>query len=91
MVARATLIALDEPRDLQMTSRTPAISKMGRAAPPAITPVPGAAGLSITRPAPAIPMTGCTIVVPAKGTSNRDLRASSIPFWTARPASLAFP
>jgi hypothetical protein len=52
---------------------------------------PGAAGLSMTRPAPLSPMTGCTMVVPASGTSNRFLRASSMPFCTARPASLALP
>ena len=52
MVARATLMWLDEPSDLQSTSWMPASSRMARAAPPAMTPVPGAAGLSSTRPAP---------------------------------------
>ena len=69
----------------------PAISRMWRAAPPAMTPVPGAAGLSRTRPAPLSPMTGWTMVLPARGTSKRFLRASSIPFCTASPASLALP
>jgi len=36
----------------------PAISKMARAAPPAMTPVPGAAGFRMIRPAPAWPNTG---------------------------------
>ena len=49
MVARATLIAFDEPSDLHSTSWTPAASRMARAAPPAMTPVPGAAGFSSTR------------------------------------------
>ncbi len=69
----------------------PAISKMWRAAPPAITPVPGAAGLSMTRPAPLSPMTGWVMVEPARATSKTFLRASSMPFCTARPASLALP
>ena len=69
----------------------PAISRMARAAPPAITPVPGAAGLTSTRPAPLSPMTGWVMVDPARATSKRFLRASSMPFCTARPASLALP
>ena len=51
MVARATLMWLAEPSDLQSTSWMPASSRMMRAAPPAMTPVPGAAGFSSTRPA----------------------------------------
>ena len=45
MVARATLMWFEEPSDLQSTSWMPASSRMARAAPPAMTPVPGAAGL----------------------------------------------
>ena len=52
IVARATLMWFELPSDLQSTSCTPASSRMARAAPPAITPVPGAAGFSSTRPAP---------------------------------------
>ena len=55
MVARATLMWLDEPSDLHSTSWMPASSRMARAAPPAMTPVPGAAGFSSTRPAPVSP------------------------------------
>ena len=62
MVARATLMAFDEPSDLHSTSWTPASSRMTRAAPPAMTPVPGAAGFSSTRPAPVSPMTGWVMV-----------------------------
>jgi hypothetical protein len=40
---------------------------MIRAAPPAITPVPAAAGFIITRPAPVMPMIGCVMVLPASG------------------------
>ena len=91
MVAWATLMPLDEPSDLHRMSWIPAISRMARAAPPAMTPVPGEAGLSMTRPAPASPMIGWVMVEPARGTSNMFLRASSMPFCTARPASLALP
>ncbi len=38
---------LDEPSDLHSTSWMPASSRMARAAPPAMTPVPGAAGFSM--------------------------------------------
>jgi len=44
IVARATLIWFGEPNDLHSTSRIPASSKIIRAAPPAITPVPGGVG-----------------------------------------------
>ena len=69
----------------------PAISRMARAAPPAITPVPGAAGFNRTRPAPLSPTTGWVMVEPARGTSKRFFLASSMPFCTASPASLALP
>ena len=91
MVARATLMWLAEPSDLQSTSWMPASSRMARAAPPAMTPVPGAAGLSSTRPAPISPMTGWVMVLPASGTANRFFLASSVPFWMARGTSLALP
>ena len=55
IVARATLIAFDEPSDLASTSWMPAASRMARAAPPAITPVPGAAGFISTRAASCSP------------------------------------
>src|ERR1019366_2081295 len=42
IVAWATLMPLEDPRDFAMMSFTPAISRMARAAPPAMTPVPGA-------------------------------------------------
>ncbi len=64
---------------------------MMRAAPPAMTPVPGAAGFISTLPAPVIPVTGWMIVLPARGTSNRLRLASSVPFWMARGTSLALP
>ena len=57
----------------------------------AITPVPGAAGLRSTRPAPMTPRISWTMVLPVSGTSNRFRFASSVPFWMARGTSLAFP
>ena len=81
----------DEPSDLHSTSWMPASSRMARAAPPAMTPVPGAAGLISTRPAPISPITGWMIVEPVRGTEKRFLRASSVPFWMARGTSLALP
>src|SRR3954466_9979928 len=50
-VACTTLMELDEPSDLLRMSWIPAHSSTARAEPPAITPVPGAAGRSITTPA----------------------------------------
>ena len=91
MVAWATLMWLAEPSDLHSTSWMPASSRMARAAPPAMTPVPGAAGLSSTRPAPVSPMTGWVIVLPASGHLEQVLPASSMPFWMARGTSLALP
>src|SRR3954470_7788476 len=91
MVARDTLMAFDEPSDLASTSWTPAASRIARAAPPAMTPVPGAAGFSSTRAASCSPMIVWVIVSPASGTANRRLRASSMPFWIAAGTSLALP
>ena len=64
------LIWFDEPIDLDKMSLMPAHSTSARTGPPAMTPVPGAAGFSSTRPAPASPITSCGIVVPIIGTSN---------------------
>ncbi len=91
MVARATLMWFAEPSDLHRMSCTPASSRMMRAAPPAMTPVPAAAGFISTRPAPVTPMTGWVIVEPASATSNRLRLASSVPFWIASGTSLALP
>jgi len=45
IVAFTTLCGLDEPLDFARTSWIPADSNTARIAPPAINPVPGAAGL----------------------------------------------
>ena len=44
-----------------------------------MTPVPGAAGLSMTRPAPMIPVVGWVMVEPASGT------AVSAVAWVVKP------
>src|SRR5262249_23181325 len=54
-VACTTLMALSLPNDLARMSCTPAHSSTARAAPPAITPVPGLAGRNSTTPAAARP------------------------------------
>ena len=90
-MARDTLIAFDEPSDFASTSCTPAASRIARAAPPAMTPVPGAAGFSSTRAASCSPMIVCVIVEPASGTAKRFFRASSMPFWIAAGTSFALP
>ena len=82
---------LDEPRDLATTSWIPASSRMGRAAPPAITPGPGCGGLQWHPPGPGLTDHRVSDVEPASGTLKRLFLASSMPFWTASPASLAFP
>src|SRR5215211_7103249 len=90
-VACTTLIALSLPSDLAKMSCTPAHSSTARAAPPAITPVPGLAGRSITTPAAASPCTGCVTVPPISGTRKKPLRASSTPLAIAAGTSLALP
>ena len=52
IVARTTLIGLVEPCALLSRSRMPAASTTARTEPPAMTPVPALAGLSMTRDAP---------------------------------------
>src|SRR5690349_114421 len=90
-VACTTLIALSLPSDLARTSCTPAHSSTARAAPPAITPVPGLAGRSMTTPAAASPCTGCVMVPRISGTRKKPLRASSTPLAMAAGTSLALP
>ena len=47
-VALTIFMVFDDPNVLDKTSVTPTASKTARTPPPAITPVPGAAGLSKT-------------------------------------------
>src|SRR6202008_113525 len=90
-VACTTLIALSLPSDLARMSCTPAHSSTARAAPPAITPVPGLAGRSSTTPAAASPWTGWVIVLRISGTRKKFFRASSTPLAMAAGTSLALP
>jgi len=61
----------------------PASSSTARTPPPAITPVPGDAGLSSTRPEPNTPVVWWVIVLPCLGTLKRSFFARSTPFWIA--------
>ena len=91
MTACTMLIGFDEPIDFDRMSLIPAASTTARTGPPAMTPVPGAAGFSSTRPAPSSPMTSCGIVEPIIGISTMFLLATSTPFWMAAGTSLALP
>src|SRR6056297_1676224 len=90
-VAWTMLMALSEPSDLLRTSCTPAHSSTARTGPPAITPVPGAAGRSRTTPAAASPVTGCGMVPWMRGTLKKCFLASSTPLAIAAGTSLALP
>ena len=69
----------------------PASSSTARTPPPAMTPVPGEAGLRNTRPEPNTPVVWCVIVWPCLGTRKRFFLARSTPFWMATGTSLALP
>ena len=69
----------------------PASSNTDLAAPPAISPVPSAAGFNNTFPAPKCPIISCGIVVSTIGTSIRFFLASSIAFLIASGTSAALP
>src|SRR5256885_3442 len=90
-VACTTLIGFDDPSDRESTSLTPAHSSTARTGPPAMTPVPGLAGLSRTRPAPSSPITSWGMVEPTRGTTNIERFAISTPFWMAAGTSFALP
>ena len=84
-------MGLDEPSDLLSTSWMPAHSSTARTGPPAMTPVPGLAGLSSTTPAAASPWIGCGMVEPMRGTRKKCFLASSTPLAMAAGTSLALP
>src|SRR5262245_46500866 len=91
MVALRTLWGLFEPRVLVRISWTPAASSTGRTAPPAMTPVPGTAGLRKTRPAPKWPVISHGMVVSRRGTKTRSFFACSTAFRIASGTSWALP
>src|SRR6185295_5733928 len=72
-------------------SWTPAASRMGRTAPPAMTPVPGTAGFRNTRPAPKCPVISQGIVVSFSGTKIRSFLACSTALRIASGTSCALP
>ena len=90
-VACTTLIGLEEPRDRDSTSWMPAHSSTARTGPPAMTPVPGLAGLSSTTPAASSPCTVCGMVPAMRGTWKKCFLASSTPLAIAAGTSLALP
>ena len=90
-MALTRLIGFWLPSDFDSTSWMPASSSTARTPPPAITPVPGEAGLSSTREAECTPTISWVIVEPCIGTLKRSLRARSTPFWIATGTSLALP
>src|SRR4051794_28060314 len=91
MVALTRLIGFCEPSDLDRMSWIPASSSTARTPPPAITPVPGEAGLRNTRPEPKMPVVWWVIVEPWRGTRKRFFLARSTPFWMASGTSLGWP
>ena len=88
---RVTLTGFVEPSVLARMSRMPAASTTARTAPPAMTPVPCEAGLSITRDAEKTWRTSCGIVVPTIGILIRFFLASSTPLRMASGTSPALP
>ena len=69
----------------------PANSTILRTALPAMTPVPGEAGISRTRAEQYSPSTMCGIVLPVRTTRIKRFRPSLTDFSTALGTSLALP
>ncbi len=72
-------------------SLTPTPSSTARTPPPAMSPVPGAAGLISTREAPNRARMGCGMVEPTMGTLIMCLRAMVVALRMASGTSLALP
>src|SRR5438270_1065428 len=90
-VARTVLMGLLVPCDLVRMSFMPADSMTARIAPPEMTPVPGAAGLSMILADPHLSRTSCGMVVPTIGTVIMLRFATSIPLRIASVTSRALP
>src|SRR5215211_7862765 len=90
-VACTRFTAVVEPSALVSTSLTPASSITALTAPPAMTPVPSEAGLSITEELSNLPRTSCGIVVLRIGTSNMLALARSWPLPIAAGTVFALP
>src|SRR5271157_2201424 len=89
--AFTVLMAFEEPRDLDRTSRIPAASITARTGPPAMTPVPGAAGFRSTWALLNFPITWCGRVAFLMGTRTMLLFAFSMLLRMASDTSFAFP
>src|SRR5688572_14017497 len=90
-VARTTLYGLVEPWHLAEMLVTPITSNTARIAPPALMPLPSAAGFIITRVAPWRPSTSWWMVPLFSATFTMLRRACSMAFCTATGTSRALP
>src|SRR6266566_4988916 len=90
-VALMTLCGFVVRSDFVRMSWMPTDSSTARTGPPAMTPVPGAAGFRSTRPAPYRPSTAWGIVVPFREICCMFFLAISIPFLMAIGTSFALP
>src|SRR5699024_258143 len=90
-VADTTLMGLLERIDLARMSLMPAASMTARTGPPAIMPVPGAAGLSSTAPAPYLPTISWGMVVPLVAILCIFFLAAASPLRMASGTSPALP
>ena len=90
-MALAAFKGESEPKDLHKIFSIPANSNTDLAEPPAITPVPSAAGFNNTFPAPAFALIGCGIDFLKIGTTTRFFLASITAFWIAPITSLDLP
>ncbi len=79
-VAFTTFAGVFEPNDFVNIFSIPAASKIARAGPPAMIPVPGAAGLSMILLAPNLPTISWGIVPLTIGTRNMLTAALSLAF-----------
>src|SRR5579883_1024868 len=91
IVAPTTLKGLSLPKLLVSTFLTPAASSTARTPPPAITPVPGAAGFIQTLPERYFATISCGMVSPTSGNLSRFFLACALPFWIEDWTSLALP
>src|SRR5690606_10116340 len=71
MVAATWLCGLLEPGGVERAAVIPAVARAARAPPPAIPPVPGAAGFGSTSPASCLPVTEGGMDPPFRGTRTR--------------------
>ena len=90
-VAFTTLIGFELPRTFVKISRIPTAVTTARTLAPAMTPVPGAAGFSITLAAPNFATVSWGMVLPLSVMLTIFFRAMAVPFRTASGTSPALP